>query len=92
MIYEENCEKRIAFCKNRGKIVAYATKRGGTAMGRLKRYLQPYWLYMILTMVIKLAGAGMELMIPDLMETILDEKVPAGQLQSIYIYGGLMLL
>ena len=61
-------------------------------MGRLKRYLQPYWLYMILTMVIKLAGAGMELMIPDLMETILDEKVPAGQLQSIYIYGGLMLL
>ena len=61
-------------------------------MARLKKYLQPYWGYMILTMLIKLAGAGMELLIPDLMETILDEKVPAGQLQSIYIYGGLMLL
>ena len=61
-------------------------------MVRLKRYLQPYWLYMILTMVIKLLGAVMELLIPDLMETILDEKVPAGELHSIYIYGGLMLL
>ena len=61
-------------------------------MARLKKYLQPYWGYMILTMLIKLAGAGMELMIPDLMETILDEKVPAGQLTSIYYYGGLMLL
>jgi ATP-binding cassette subfamily B protein len=61
-------------------------------MARLKKYLQPYWGYMILTMLIKLAGAGMELLIPDLMETILDEKVPAGQLTSIYYYGGLMLL
>ena len=61
-------------------------------MARLKKYLQPYWGYMILTMLIKLAGAGMELLIPDLMETILDEKVPAGQLTSIYYCGGLMLL
>ena len=61
-------------------------------MGRLKNYLRPYWGYMILTMVIKLAGAGMELLIPDLMETILDVKVPAGDETSVYIYGGLMLL
>ena len=64
----------------------------GPTMVRLKKYLQPYWLYMILTMIIKLTGAAMELWIPDLMETILDEKVPAGELNSIYIYGGLMLL
>ena len=61
-------------------------------MKQLKRYLQPYWLYMILAMLIKLLGAVLELQIPDLMETILDEKVPAGQLRSIYLFGGLMVL
>ena len=61
-------------------------------MGQISRYLRPYWGYMILTMFIKLSGAAMELMIPWLMEVILDEKVPAGELLSIYIYGGLMLL
>ena len=61
-------------------------------MARLKKYLQPYWFYMILTMVIKLLGAAMELLIPDLMETILDEKVPAGEQNSIFLYGGAMLL
>ena len=60
-------------------------------MGRLKKYLQPYWGFMILTMVIKLFGAYTELMIPDLMETILDEKVPAGDQRSIFLYGGGML-
>ena len=61
-------------------------------MRQLKRYLQPYWLYMIFAMLIKLLGAVLELQIPDLMETILDEKVPAGELRSIYIFGGLMVL
>ena len=61
-------------------------------MSRLRRYLRPYLGYICLTMVIKLLGAGVELMIPDLMETILDEQVPAGDIKSIYIYGGLMLL
>ena len=61
-------------------------------MGRLQKYIRPYFGYMVLTMVIKLFGAYMELMIPDLMEAILDEKVPAGDRRSIYIYGGLMLL
>ena len=61
-------------------------------MGRLRHYLRPWLGYMILTMVIKLSAAYAELMIPDLMETILDEKVPAKDQRSIYIYGGLMLL
>ena len=61
-------------------------------MGRLKKYLQPYWGFMILTMLIKLAGAVTELMIPELMETMVDEKVPAGDSGSIYLYGGAMLL
>ena len=61
-------------------------------MRRLEKYLHPYWGFIALTMLIKLLGAGMELLIPDLMETILDEKVPAGDVKNIYIYGGLMLL
>lgn len=61
-------------------------------MGQLKRYLQPYWLYMLFAMLIKLLGAVLELQIPDLMETILDEKVPAGDLRSIYLFGGVMVL
>ena len=61
-------------------------------MDRLQKYLRPYWGYMLLTMGIKLLGAWLELMIPDLMETILDDKVPAGDVRSIYIHGGLMLL
>ncbi|MBQ4600848.1 MAG: ABC transporter ATP-binding protein [Oscillospiraceae bacterium] len=31
-------------------------------------------------------------MIPDLMETIIDEKAPAGDMTQIYLYGGGMLL
>lgn len=61
-------------------------------MSALKRYLRPYYGYMLVTMVIKLLGAVMELLIPSLMEIILDEKVPAGDQQSIFIFGGLMLL
>ncbi len=61
-------------------------------MVQLERYLRPHWGYIFLTMAIKLLATGMELFIPDLMEVILDEKVPAGELSQIYIYGGLMLL
>ena len=47
---------------------------------------------MVLTMLIKLTAAALELMIPDCMETILDVMVPAGDTQRIFLYGGLMLL
>ena len=47
---------------------------------------------MALTMGIKLLAAVLELKIPDLMETILDVMVPAGDTQRIFLYGGLMLL
>ena len=61
-------------------------------MGRLQKYIRPYFGYMALTMFIKLMGAVAELMIPSLMETIIDDKVPAKDQRSIYIYGSLMLL
>ena len=61
-------------------------------MQRLGKYLKPYWLYITLTMVIKLIGTYTELLIPQLMEVMVDEKVPAGDSRSIYLYGGGMLL
>ena len=61
-------------------------------MAQLKRYLQPYWLFMVATVLIKFLGAVVELQIPDLMEVMLDEKVPAGDEKSIYFYGFLMVL
>ena len=61
-------------------------------MGKLKEYIRPYWGFMILTMLIKFLGTATELLIPGLMETMLDEKVPAGDAGAIWVYGGLMLL
>lgn len=61
-------------------------------MGRLERYIRPYWGYIFWTVFIKLMGAVMELTIPYLMEIMLDDKVPTGNLGVIYLYGGLMLL
>lgn len=61
-------------------------------MVSLERYIRPYWGYIFLTVFIKLLAAGMELLIPYLMEIILDVKVPAGDLLQIYIFGGLMIL
>lgn len=61
-------------------------------MSDIKGYIRPYWGYILWTMFIKLAGAAMELLIPYLMEIILDEQVPRGDLPSIYLYGGLMVL
>ena len=61
-------------------------------MGKLKEYIRPYWGFMALTMLIKFLGTATELLIPGLMETMLDEKVPTGDAGAIWIYGGLMLL
>ena len=61
-------------------------------MLKLERYIRPYWGYILLTVFIKLLGAVFELMIPWLMEIILDHKVPEGNLPHIYLYGFLMLI
>ena len=61
-------------------------------MKRLMTYIGPYMGLIMLAMFIKLLGAGLELMIPYLMEIILDDVVPAGQKNMIFVYGGGMLL
>ena len=61
-------------------------------MVRLKKYILPYLGFISLTVLIKLLGALLELLIPSLMEIMLDEKVPAGDSTAIWLYGGFMLL
>ena len=61
-------------------------------MVRLKKYILPHALFILVTMLIKLMGALLELFIPSLMETMLDAKVPSGDSRAIWAYGGLMLL
>ena len=61
-------------------------------MKRLMKYIRPYVGMIILAMTIKLLGAGLELLIPYLMEIILDDIVPARQQGKIFLYGGFMLL
>lgn len=61
-------------------------------MLKLKTYIRPYTGFILLTMLIKLMGAVFELLIPWLMEIMLDHKVPEGDLTGILVCGGLMLL
>ena len=61
-------------------------------MGHLKKYIAPYYGFIALTLLIKFIGSVLDLMLPYLMEIMLDEKVPAGAVGEIYLYGVLMLL
>ena len=61
-------------------------------MEKLTKYIRPHVLYIIITLVIKFAATYAELWIPDIMETMLDDIVPTGDLNRIYLYGGVMLL
>ncbi len=61
-------------------------------MKQLYPYIRPYVWYIILAVGIKLAGAVLELLIPYLMEIMLDAKVPQGDVKAIWIFGILMLV
>ena len=61
-------------------------------MKRLFPYIRPHVGYILLTVFIKFMATTFELFIPSLMETMIDEKVPNGQLKPILLLGGLMLL
>ena len=61
-------------------------------MKHLTKYIRPYWWYILLTMFIKLGGALLELLIPSLMETMLRRDVMSAGGNTVYVYGGLMIL
>ena len=61
-------------------------------MKKLAQYIRPYRFYIALTLLIKFTGAAAELLIPYLMEILLDKTVPAGNVSGIYKFGALMIL
>ncbi len=65
-------------------------------MSKLSRYIRPHMWYILLTLLIKCVATATELLIPRIMEIILDETVPAvrlsGDMGMIYILGSSMLL
>ena len=61
-------------------------------MKQLSKYIKPYVWYIMLTLLLKFLGTYVELMIPDLMEVMIDEKAPSGDMPQIFLYGGGMLL
>ena len=61
-------------------------------MGRLKHYIKPHLLYIIITMAIKFIATYVELWIPSLMEIMLREETVSSGTEQIWFYGGLMLL
>lgn len=61
-------------------------------MRGLMKYIRPHGVFILVTLCIKFIATYAELWIPSLMETMLDEKVPAGDVKQIYLYGVLMVL
>ena len=61
-------------------------------MGKIAKYIRPYTWFILLTVTIKFMGAMVELLIPYLMEIILDHIVPTGNTPRIFLFGGLMIL
>lgn len=61
-------------------------------MKRILQYIRPFYWYMAVTMLIKFMGTVMELLIPRLLEIMLDVAVPQGKRSTILFIGGAMLL
>jgi|LSQX01.2.fsa_nt_gb ATP-binding cassette subfamily B protein len=56
------------------------------------KYLAPYYLRMVGGLAIKFSGTIMDLMIPYILEHIIDNIVPKKDLHLIYFWGGIMLI
>ena len=65
-------------------------------MKKLFPYIKPHMWVIMLTLLVKFTATTAELMIPRLMQTILDDTVPkvriSGDFSQVYLLGGLMLL
>ena len=65
-------------------------------MKKLMPYIKPYMWIIIVTLALKFLATTAELMIPRLMQTIIDTTVPAikngASMSQVYMMGGIMLL
>lgn len=61
-------------------------------MKRVFRYCKPYLAIIIVALVMKIAGAVVDLMIPSALADIIDVAVPSGEIRNIVMFGLTMLL
>ena len=56
------------------------------------KYVRPYRLIMLGSMSVKLAATLMELLIPYVLEYLIDTVAPTGQKGQVFLWGGVMVL
>lgn len=61
-------------------------------MRTVGRYIKPYLPRMSLQMLVKLAGTVVELFLPGMLSSILDDYAPVGDARGAWLMGGAMLL
>ena len=60
-------------------------------MKMIFRYMRPYWKMILFGVVLKLLSSVTELLVPYILEHMIDEVVPAGEKEAIWIWGGAMV-
>lgn len=58
----------------------------------IMKYLRPHYPMMIIGLTIKIIGTVVDLLIPYILEHIIDNVVPTGQIKTVVLFGALMLL
>ncbi len=61
-------------------------------MNILYRYLKPHFPRMAVGFLIKFAGTIMDLFLPWILSYIIDEVVPTGSINKVYLWGGVMAI
>ncbi len=61
-------------------------------MRSLMKYLHPFFGYIAVTLSIKFIASIVELFIPLILATIIDDIVPTGDVRAIFLWGGMMAL
>lgn len=61
-------------------------------MRGLLKYIKPYGFYMLLTLLLKIIAALMDLLIPSLLAKIIDDIVPLHNIRMIFSWGGVMIV
>lgn len=61
-------------------------------MKDILKYIRPFFGYISVTLSIKFLASIMELIIPSILATIIDDIVPTGDRKKIFLWGGAMAL
>ena len=61
-------------------------------MRLILHYMKAYSHKITLSMVVKLLGAVTELLIPYILEYLIDEVVPLGKMEQVLLWGSLMIV